>query len=283
MDVLQEIAHLDPVRDAHRICFLSGAYHFPEDNRLALELALFRTFCVPAIGSLLDRSGQFARHSQKRYDDTVLIMAEIIEHGPTSSRGQTALRRLNEVHAYFKIDNADYLYVLSTFLFEPIRWIGRYGWRRLSQKEIDAGFVLWSEIGRGMGIMDIPATYDDFEAFNRRYEREHFAADPGGSRVAEATLGLFLEGFPRLLRPGLRLGIYALLDEPVRRAFNYPRPPRIVSCLVTGLLRIRAIGLRLGPKRRRPLLRTKMRHPSYPEGHSIDDLGFDRPRPKSPP
>jgi hypothetical protein len=32
-------------------------------------------------------------------------------------------------HRRFNINNKDYLYVLSTFVFEPVRWNERYGWR----------------------------------------------------------------------------------------------------------------------------------------------------------
>ena len=41
--------------------------------------------------------------------------------GYDSERGKRALRRLNHLHGRFAIANEDFLNVLSTFIFEPIR------------------------------------------------------------------------------------------------------------------------------------------------------------------
>jgi len=52
-----------------------------------------------------------------------------------------------------------------------------------------------------------------------------------------------------------------------------PRPSRLMRRLVAGGLRLRARVLRRLPARRRPRFRTEMRHPTYPEGYSIERLG----------
>src|SRR5204862_6729426 len=129
--VLPEIEQLDPVRDHQRIVRLSARCDFPFDTTRALELALFRTFAVPGVSALLDRTGEFFRHTQLRYDDTDILVSEMMEHGYHSPRGRAAQRRMNQIHARFDIPNDLYLYVLSTFVFEPIRWNARFGWRRL--------------------------------------------------------------------------------------------------------------------------------------------------------
>jgi hypothetical protein len=73
------------------------------------------------------------RAPQKRYDDTDLIVSEIIENGFDSPRGGRAIARMNALHGRFRIANEDFLYVLSTFVFEPIRWNERFGWRRMTE------------------------------------------------------------------------------------------------------------------------------------------------------
>src|SRR5438067_8196855 len=133
--VLGEIQRLDPVTDHQRIVFLSTRYDFPFDTVRSLELALFRTFCVPSIGGLLDRTGEFRRRAQKRYDDTDIIVSELMEHGYDSARGQRALRRMNQLHGRFAIANDDFLYVLSTFIYEPICWNARLGSRPMCVHE----------------------------------------------------------------------------------------------------------------------------------------------------
>src|SRR5436305_11121063 len=158
--ILAEIRQLDPRRDDQRIVFLSTCYEFPFDTSRALELALFRTYCVPSISGLLDRTGEFARAPQRRYDDTDLIVSELMEWGYDSPRGRAALRRMNQIHGRFSIANSDFLYVLSTFIFEPIRWNARFGWRAMCEQENLALFAFWREVGRRMNIREIPAGYD---------------------------------------------------------------------------------------------------------------------------
>ena len=36
---------------------------------------------------------------------------------------------MNRIHGRFEISNEDFVYVLSSFVFEPIRWNARFGWR----------------------------------------------------------------------------------------------------------------------------------------------------------
>src|ERR1700742_1145882 len=129
--VLPEIRSLDPVVDHQRITFLTCRVDFSWDITRALELALFRTYCIPSISALLDKTQEFGCRAQRRYDDTDIIVSEIMEHGYESERGLAAIRRMNQIHGRFEISNEDFLYVLSTFVFVPIRWIERFGWRKL--------------------------------------------------------------------------------------------------------------------------------------------------------
>src|SRR4249919_2786637 len=102
---------LDPRRDCQQIAHNIQTIVFPWDTTRALELALFRTFASPRIGGLLHATREFEARAQKRYDDTDLIVSEIIENGCDSERGRRAIGRMNEIHARFKIANDDFLYV----------------------------------------------------------------------------------------------------------------------------------------------------------------------------
>jgi hypothetical protein len=271
--VLREIQQLDPEKDHQRIVFLSSCYDFPFDTTRSLEFALFRTFAVPSISVLLDRTREFHRRPQKRYDDTDLIVSELMERGYDSERGKRALRRMNQVHGRFAIANEDFLYVLSTFIYEPIRWNKRFGWRLMCEQERLAYFFFWREVGRRMNIQELPADYDAFERFNREYERQHYRFTEANQRVGAATRELFASWFPRFLAPVVRSAIYALLDERLIAAFGFPQPSRFLRRLVSGALRIRALAAGFLPVRRRPRFRTEMRHPTYPAGYVIEELG----------
>src|SRR6516162_9788981 len=113
LGILEQIRALDPLKDHQQIVFLSSRIDFPFDTTRSLELALFRTFAVPSISTLLDKTGEFQERAQKRYDDTDVIVSTLVEHGYDSERGQAALRRMNQIHGRFSISNADFLYVLS--------------------------------------------------------------------------------------------------------------------------------------------------------------------------
>src|SRR5882762_8043580 len=106
--VLQEIESLDAWRDHQRITFLTCRIDFPFDTTRALEFALFRTFCVPSVSALLDRTGEFRDRAQKRYDDTDLIVSELMERGYDSERGRRALLRMKQQHGRFAIANEDF-------------------------------------------------------------------------------------------------------------------------------------------------------------------------------
>jgi hypothetical protein len=272
--VLARILGLDPEQDHVEIVFLSECYEFPFDTTRALEFALFRTYAVPSIAALLDRTGEFQHRAQKRYDDTDLLLSEIAEHGYASERGQAAIARINQIHGRFAITNADFLYVLSTLIFEPIRWNARFGWRPMVAQEKLAAFYFWREVGRRMQIADLPDSYEAFEAYNRHYERAHFGQTPSSRRVARATRAMFLDWFlPRRLHGLGGPLLHALMDDPLREAFGFPPAPRALRWLAVGALQLRARVVRWLPERRRPRLRTQMRHRTYLGGYRIGELG----------
>lgn len=270
---LDQIRALDPERDHQRIVFLSTCCEFPFDTTRALEFALFRTFCVPSVSALLDRTGEFASRAQKRYDDTDLIVSELMERGYDSKRGERALRRMNQQHGRFAIANEDFLYVLSTFIYEPIRWNARYGWRLMCEAERLAMFHFWREVGRRMGIKNIPADYAELERYNIDYEKRHYRFTEANRRVGAATVEMFAGWFPRPLRPLVRRAIHALLEDALIEGFGFPRPSPLLRRIVDASLKFRARILRWLPARRHPRLRTEMTHRSYPRGYRIEELG----------
>ena len=276
--IWSQIQKLDLEQDYFQISFLSGFHEFPWETTRALEFALFRTFAVSTIGGLLDRTKEFENATQKRYDDTDLLLREIMEHSPKSERGSAAIERMNFIHSHFKISNEDFLYVLSTFVFEPKRFIDKFGYRETKQKEDLAVFALWREIGTRMKIQDIPETREEFEKFNLAYEKKYFAFTPGGRRVADATLELFLGWYvPKFLFPMVKPFGYALMDDALLEAFNYPKPSGLVKFITIGALKFRAVLHRFKPARRKPKLKTGTGSiKTYPKGYAIEKLGPEK-------
>ncbi len=160
---------------AHR---LAGEL-FSWDLTRALELALLKTFCLPSISGLLARTGEFERRPRKRYDDTGLMVAELLRHGLDSPAGAAVITRMNRIHGHYAISNDDFLYVLSTFVAEPTRWLNRYGWRPLTPEEQEHLFRFWCGVGDRMGIADLPDSLEALLALNERVERDAFAPPCG--------------------------------------------------------------------------------------------------------
>jgi hypothetical protein len=247
---LRRIHQLDPERDHHEIYRISVGYEFPWDYQRALELALFRTYCVPSISALLEATGEFRDRPQKRYDDTALLMAELVDHGYDSPRGREALRVINRMHGRYPISNDDMRYVLSTFVYDPIEWIGRFGWRPLSEHERLAGFHFYRAVGARMGIRDVPADYQEFRRFKDEYERDAFRYSETNHRVGTYTMELFCGWFPAPLRPMVRPALRGLLDEKMLTAFGFPAAPRWLTRAEQAGLHVRAAVVRRLPPRR---------------------------------
>ncbi len=271
---LRHIARLDPATDYEEIYRVTVTHEFPWDMNQALSFALFRTYAVPSIGRLLDATGEFARDTQKRYDDTALLLDQVSIHGLHSDGGRRAIRRINQMHGAYDISNDDMRYVLSTFVVVPKRWMDDYGWRPFTSTEVEASTRYYRELGRLMGIKDIPETYDAFERLLDDYEAAHFRNDPASRRVADATLALMLTFYPRAVSRPVDAFSRALMDEPLLRAFGYSAPPAAVVRASRAALRLRGRAERLLPARRTPMHVEDLRWiRTYPDGYDVDRLG----------
>jgi hypothetical protein len=279
-DLRDRIAGLDPERDHLEIYQISSGQEFPWDYTRALEFALFRTYCVPSISKLLAATGEFRDRPQRRYDDTALLMAEMAAHGYDSVRGREALKVVNRAHGRYAISNDDMLYVLSTFVYDPIDWLERYGWRPLHDNERLGAFHYYRAVGKRMGIKDIPESYDAFLAFKNTYEAEHFVFSDTNAEIGKYTVELFAAWFPGFLRPAVRLGVRGMLDERMLTAFGFDPAPRWVGVCASAGLKARAVALRFFPPRRESVLgrpKHNRTYPGYPDGRQPSDLGAPPP------
>ncbi len=285
---LQEILKLDPKRDNEQISFLSASYDFPWDTQRALELALIRTFAVPNSSKLMVATREFTERTQKRYDDTVAIISAIGFHGYSSRVGRRAIKRMNQIHGHYSIPNDEFVYVLSTFVLEPLRWNTRYGWRPHSEHERQATYYFWAEVGKYMNITGIPDSLDALDAFNRDYEQAHFAYHPNNRILADATEELFLSWFLPVnaswtcgLQTFGRDAVHCLMDGPMLAAFGYDPPPAWLKRTIARSLDLRRKLVRVLPARQSPYTLPPLR--SYPDGYSLEQLGPDLSEPDAQP
>jgi dephospho-CoA kinase len=249
---------------------------FAWDTNRALELALLKTFCLPSISGLLSRTGEFEQRPRKRYDDTGLMVAELVRLGPDSPGGQAVIQRLNRIHGSYTISQADYAYVLSGFVAEPIRWMGRFGWRSLTPSEQQALFRFWDHVGGLMGIVARPRSLAALMALNEQVEAQLFRSAASNQRVAEATLAMLLSPWPAALRPALAAGMRGLLEPAVLDSLHWRAAPAWLATALRGALRGRsrllALRHQLWPPQRQRFY-SERPTPSYGKRFQLEQLG----------
>jgi hypothetical protein len=187
------------------------------------------------------------------------------------------------MHGRYDISDDDFRYVLSTFVVVPKRWLDDYGFRPMTPHEVAATTNYYLELGRHMNIKDLPADFAGFEKLLDDYEAAHFAFDEGGRRVADSTLDLMTTFPPSSWLPSwlAKRFAFALMDEPLLRAFRYPGVSRFEQVLFRGGMKLRARLLRLFPARSRPKWVEQFGYfRTYPAGYDIPDLGTFHARPQ---
>jgi hypothetical protein len=274
-EVARTSAALDARQDCQRIVRLMGQYDMAWDMQRALELALFYTYGSDSVSTLLNRTGEFREHGQKRYDDTRLLIGHFLEAGWDSEEGAQALDRINRTHAHYRIPNDDYLFVLWTFIEFPLRWSQVYARRPMTAHEREAGFNFWVEIGRRMGLSDIPPTKAAFDAFIEGYKQCHFKPCAASAQVAQDTLRVGQAWLPWPLKGLVAPVVYSLFDDDALflAAVGARKPPRWFAALVRGGLRAHGWlrrGTRLGAY---PLRLADTPNRTYPGNrYSIEQL-----------
>ena len=272
-DVLKRVLQLDPKEDCQEITFLVGAYEYPWLIKKSLEFALFRTYAVPHTSRVLAASGQFEKHGQKRYDDTTLMLAGIAEKGYDSEYGKTVIATMNYLHGRWNLQNTDMLYVLSTFVFEPIRWHQKYGWRTPTYHEQQANFHFWREVGIRMNIKDIPENIEEYEAFNIAHEEKYFKYDDANRAIGGATVDLFVSWYPAFVRPLVREVVLSFLDDKLLYAMGFNKPHGLIRFAARSGLKLLGVAMRFMPPRTKPFLYTDVPTATYGKHFNADQLG----------
>ena len=247
----KEIESLDLAADHQRIVFLSCQGDFARDTPRALDYAVFRTIAFPAFRTALHPVNPADAPVPGDAGPAQRAVSELMEHGYDSKPGKDALERLWAVQGGSPLSQEDFLYFLSAFVFEPIRWNARFGWRCMTEKERLALFEFWRHVGWQFKFYGIPPLYTAFERYNLEYERVNGRLTEEKKLVEVAARRLFRSWFPRWMHPLVNGGAYGFMDDRFRRAFGFPRPSPMVRRSVASIMRIRGFLLRFRPGRGR--------------------------------
>lgn len=268
----QKMKNLHPIDDHRLIVYKIACSDFSFDAARAMELAFFRTFAIPSISKVLHDTGKFLHATQCRVDDTDILLSEILESGYDGPRGKKAILRINQIHSEFDLGNDDMLYVLSTFVVEPVKWMKRFAWRPFMQLEIEAMYHFWVQVGRRMAISDIPPTLEGFFRFNEEYEAHKFQYAEENHELAVATRTHLLSHFlPDALHVYGAPMFHAFLDEPLLRACGLPPASRKIRWILEKTMKLRSQLSSLRPETTKH--RTEVPIESYPNGYDIETVG----------
>lgn len=283
----QLVGALNPRKDCHSINIHTLFVEFPFLSQRSLDFGFFRTYGIPEISRLLQKAGQFASNASKRYDDTDILVKEMLHHHIDGDRGSLALRRLNFLHSHYPIDNAEYLYVLSLFVLLPMEWSAIYGYREWTEMEMSSYYTAWHDIGTRMGMRQIPASIAALSEYRDDYEAKRMVYADSNKEIAETTVKLLLSDVPPLLWPLARRIVYSLMDDRLLKSLGYPKQRPWLIALSHSLLKLHGFAVSWLPPR--PLSWAESRIPSgcpTSQGLGFDPdalykLGFQRYKPSS--
>jgi hypothetical protein len=190
---------------------------FPKIMGLSIIFALFRTYGIPSVSSLLVATGQLANaeSASKRTADTGVLLLEFALNKPSAERTIKAISRMNYLHSRYqksgKITNSDMLYTLSVFALEPVRWVRKYEWRAMTDIEICACGTFWKAMGDAMLISfdDLPSSptgwtdglhwLEEIETWSLKYEASNMVPAPTNKQLAESHLDVLFLNLPARL------------------------------------------------------------------------------------
>ena len=248
--------------DAFYIQNKISTLEFPFTYEKGLQFALFRTYGIPTISKLLVQTTEFSKEktATKRYVDTVVLIADFTLFHPRSERAREAVSRMNFIHSLYvksgKISNADLLYTLSLFVWEPARWIDRHEWRPLEDFEKCAFGTFWKGVGDAMGIdygklkssadgwVDGLQWMEELAVWAEEYEKMHMTPHVDNFNTAEQTVAILLYSVPGWGKAFGRRVVAVLMDDRLRNAVMYEKPPLWLTLITHLILDARKYVLR---------------------------------------
>ncbi|KAI0146294.1 hypothetical protein GGR57DRAFT_479442 [Xylariaceae sp. FL1272] len=260
----KSLAHMT-LKEAHAIQTWLAEQMFPSVFSASLFFALFKTYSIPSISSVLVSTRQFGKPgdieaASKRAADTSVLLTNMIMRPPGSLQARLAVARTNYLHNVHRragrISNDDMLYTLSLFTLEPMRWTAKYEWRALSDMERCAMATCFKAWGEDLqisyealpsctkGWIDGLHWLEELDTWSRLYQSDHVEFSEVNVEVANATKALVLCQVPRSLHR-LVWGIVAILLGPqVQKAMRIPEPLRGLQSGFDFVITIRKYILR---------------------------------------
>ena len=157
----------------------------------------------------------------KRYADTTVLVGEFLVNDIDSERACIAINRMNWIHSrYGSIIKMDQMvYTLCLLACEALQWIDKYDWRQTTALEKHASWVFWYEVGRRMGLTNVPESFEACAIYIEDFEVKNMAPSRDNAIVAKSVFALYASTFPAFLTPIVHTVIIAFMDTRLSGAF----------------------------------------------------------------
>lgn len=189
-----------------------------------------------ATGQIASRRPYDLERTSKRAADTSVLLTNMVIGRPGSTRAIEAIARTRFLHAQYrregKISDDDMLYTLSLFVLNPIQWVDRFEWRRLTDLERCALAIFWKALGEDLDIPygSLPSSsrgwadalhwLRELDKWSRAYADRHVKADTSNAILAAATMGMVLHRVPDMAKPAGQYLVSVILGPHISNAMG---------------------------------------------------------------
>jgi uncharacterized protein (DUF2236 family) len=212
--------------------------------RLSIVNAFFSQIAMPAVASILHRSGAFDSDTMERFKDTRKFFVQIVED-PGSPAGLAAIEKVREVHRRAGVppEIPEFQYVVYTLTHKFMETLKEFDASPPTRAEELAWFRVWRAVGGMLGAPDISENYDEFIAKNKLLEERKMVQSKVSHDLAEKIIENSLNFLPEPLRPLGRPIILSLIEPKVAEALGLQTSPEWQRSTVRcGLQTVSAIS-----------------------------------------
>ncbi|KAH7371371.1 hypothetical protein BKA66DRAFT_572865 [Pyrenochaeta sp. MPI-SDFR-AT-0127] len=234
-------------RDAQTIIGQMGLYECPWVFLAGKDFAFLRAFAIPGISKVSVGAKEMVDRVGKRYADTTVLVGEFLVNDIDSERACIAINRMNWIHSRYgsKIHMDQMVYTLCLLTCEALQWIDKYDWRKTVALEKHASWVFWYEVGRRMGLEDVPLSFEACAAFIEDFETRKMAPSQDNALIAKGVFSLYASTIPAFLTPVVHAVLIAFMDTRLSAAFKLPvYRTRFVQSFLCFLLAVRKYFVR---------------------------------------
>ncbi|CAF0778543.1 unnamed protein product [Didymodactylos carnosus] len=196
----------------------------------------------------------------KKIKADILIHAWV-DYGLDSKKGKASFKHLNSIHDTFasRTRNYDFIFVLCCFIVDTIQIIEIFEWRNLNDKEKQAIFLFYKNVGERMRLVNCPNSIEEVYSIVHKYTESELDSKLTVSRdvFTDAITKLVEKWYSRLIPPLITRSLvnailYIVGGETFHQKLGLKKPSVVPLYTVYSLAVIRKCLMQFMPPRTTP-------------------------------